>query len=114
MLALALALVTAMVMAMAMAMAVALALARVMAISGVHVGQLASHKGQEVVLRNSRRIWRWRGANTLNELSVHGADEDYTRISEPVAQITLCEVCEVLPCTPLAARNLSRSRWAQD
>ena len=80
--------------------------------AGVHVGTLVSRKGREVVLADARRVWRWRGANTLHELSLRGASEEWTRISEPVAEITLTEAIEVIVATPEAARNLSRSRWS--
>lgn len=30
--------------------------------AGVHVGELVSHKGTEVTLKNARRIWKWVGA----------------------------------------------------
>jgi len=80
--------------------------------AGVHFGRLVRYTGQEVVLSDARRIWRWRGANTLHELSIHGAAEEWTRISEPVAEITLTQAIEVIPTTSDAAANLSRSRWA--
>jgi hypothetical protein len=80
--------------------------------AGVHVGSLVSRKGREVELSDARRVWRWRGANTLHELALHGAAEEWTRISEPVASIVLTEAIEVIVASPEAARNLSRSRWA--
>jgi hypothetical protein len=40
--------------------------------AGVHFGELVSQEGKEVVLKNARRIWSWRGANTLNEVSLVG------------------------------------------
>ena len=40
--------------------------------AGVHVGTLKSHDGTTVVLTDASRIWRWRGANTLHELALHG------------------------------------------
>lgn len=80
--------------------------------SGVHCGDILSQVGQTVELRDARRIWRWRGANTLNELSVNGASmTEYTRISEPVARITILDVLEIIPCTDIAAKNLEVSRW---
>ena len=79
--------------------------------AGVHCGTLTESGGQAVVLTDSRRIWRWRGASTLNELSLHGASEEYTRISEPVDRILLLTGLEVIPCTQEAQKNLSRSRW---
>lgn len=81
--------------------------------AGVHVGTLHSREGREVVLKDARRIWRWRGANTLHELALHGADTEWTRISEPVPEIVLTEAIEIIPCSPDASANLSRSRWAK-
>lgn len=79
--------------------------------AGVHVGTLVSQSGKEVTLSDARRVWRWKGANSLSELSQKGADEGYTRISEPVPSIVLTEAIEVIPCSKEAQDNLSKSRW---
>ena len=79
--------------------------------AGVHVGTLVSRRGKDVVLSDAVRVWRWRGANTLHELSLRGASEEWTRISEPVKTITLAEAIEVIPCEPTATKNLLRPRW---
>ena len=34
--------------------------------AGVHAGYVESRNGEEVVLRYSRRLWRWAGAFTLS------------------------------------------------
>jgi len=79
--------------------------------AGVHVGILVRRVGKEVWLRDACRIWRWRGANTLSELSQNGADYDYTRISERVPSIELTEAIEIIDCSPHAAENLRKARW---
>ena len=79
--------------------------------AGVHVGTLESREGREVVLSDARRLWRWSGANTLNEVALKGVDQKYTRVSEPVAAITLMEAIEVITATAEAQANLTRSRW---
>lgn len=79
--------------------------------AGVHVGTLAAADGKTVTLTDARRVWRWRGANTLNELSQHGADTVYSRISDPVPSITLLDAIEIIPCSAIAAANLATSRW---
>lgn len=81
--------------------------------AGVHVGTLESLEGTRAVLVDARRVWRWRGANTLSELSQKGADTDWTRISEPVPSILLSEAIEVIPCSDAARENLSKSRWGE-
>ena len=66
--------------------------------AGVHVGEVVGHDGTVVKLKNARRIWRWRGANTLNEIALYGVDRsEYTRISEIVSEITLTEAIEIIP-----------------
>lgn len=80
--------------------------------AGVHVGTLAEVNGTAVLLTDARRIWRWRGANSLHELSQDGAAEEYTRISKPVPRILLTQAVEVIPCSEKARKNLERSRWA--
>lgn len=79
--------------------------------AGVHVGTLVSNDAKKVVLKDARRVWRWRGANTLHELSVKGAEQDWTRISAPVAEITLLDAIEIIPCSKDAQNDLTRSRW---
>ena len=79
--------------------------------AGVHFGILKYQTGKEVLLNESRRIWRWKGANTLNELSSSGCHMDWTRISEPVAEMLLTEAIEIIPCVQTAIDNLKQSRW---
>lgn len=79
--------------------------------AGVHVGELVERNGQEAKLANARRLWRWRGANTLNEVATKGVSLDYTRLSEPVPFIDLPTVIEVLPVSDAAVESLTSSRW---
>ena len=44
--------------------------------AGVHVGELKSRKGKEVVLINARRLWKWCGAFTLSELKTQQRELD--------------------------------------
>jgi len=78
--------------------------------AGVHCGYLNKKEGMQVVLNNARRIWRWKGANSLNELSQNGGDIGYTRISELVPEIVL-EANEIITCSKKAKENLEQSRW---
>lgn len=85
--------------------------------AGVHCGILRQcHTGQCTVveLSQARRIWRWRGANSLHELALRGASQEWTRISESVEAIFISEVIEVIPCTPEAETNLRQSRWGRE
>lgn len=85
--------------------------------AGVHCGVLRQcHTGQCTVveLAQARRIWRWRGANSLHEVALRGVAKDWTRISEPVESILIPEVIEVIPCTAEAEANLKQSRWGKE
>lgn len=64
--------------------------------AGVHFGMLESLEQKEAVLKNSRRIWSWQGALTLNEIAENGLDLGKSVISEPVSLILLTEVIEVI------------------
>jgi len=75
--------------------------------SGVHFGTLASRDGSEVALHNSRRIWYWSGAASLNQMAVNGvSNPQECKFSIRVPVITVLGVCEILPCTSSAAANI--------
>ncbi len=80
--------------------------------AGVHVGTLKSLDGTTVVLTDASRIWRWRGANTLHELALHGPAQEWTRISERVPEITLTEAIELIPVQP-EAEGAFALRWGK-
>ena len=79
--------------------------------AGVHIGTLDYHEGREVGLSQARRIWRWRGANTLHEVALRGVDMEYSRVSEAVPSIALTEAIEIIPCSVDARANLDVARW---
>ena len=78
--------------------------------AGVHMGVLKECNGTAVLLEGARRLWRWSGANSLNEASQNGVGEQ-SRISEPVPLILLTQAVEVIPCSEKARKSLGRSRW---
>lgn len=80
--------------------------------AGVHFGTLIERNGKEVRLANARRIWSWRGRNTLNEIALHGVGEG-SRVSEPVPSIQLTEAIEVITCSPEGAKALSEAKWTR-
>ncbi len=80
--------------------------------AGVHMGTLVSLENKTVVLKDARRLWRWKGANTLNEVSQKGVCLEYSRISEPVPEIILTEAIEIISASEEAKKNLETSRWS--
>ena len=68
--------------------------------AGVHAGYLKSRDGKEVVLTNTRRLWYWKGAASLSQLAGTGiTNPDACKFPAPIAEITLTEAIEVIPCT---------------
>ena len=78
--------------------------------AGVHFGTLESREGKEVVLLDARRVWYWKGANTLNELVSHGPGPG-SKISEPTARIVLTEAIEIIDMTAEQHAKLAGGGW---
>ena len=71
--------------------------------AGVHAGYLESREGKEVVLRNTRRIWYWKGAATLSQLAGEGtSDPGGCKFPAAIDEIILTEAIEIIPCTDRA------------
>lgn len=78
--------------------------------AGVHHGILVEDCERVVVLKEASILWKWNGAKTLHEVSLYGPAEN-SNISEPVPEISLRGVIEVIPCSKQAETNLRRHRW---
>ena len=75
--------------------------------AGVFAGTLASRKGQEVVLKNARRLWYWQGAATLSQLAMEGVkNPDACKFPCEVAEILLLQAIEVLSATQIAKKSI--------
>ena len=68
--------------------------------AGVHAGYLKERNGKEVVLTNTRRLWYWKGAATLSQVAGAGiSDIKSCKFPAAIAEITLLEAIEIIPCT---------------
>jgi len=65
--------------------------------AGVHFGTLESREGQEVHLKDARRLWSWSGALSLSEVAAKGIDIKNSKISVPVDEIILTQAIEIIP-----------------
>jgi ferredoxin-fold anticodon binding domain-containing protein len=72
--------------------------------AGVHIGTVEAISGTEVLLKNARRIWSWKGAFTLSEVAKNGINSD-SRISETVDEILLTQAIELIPATNIAIKK---------
>jgi len=75
--------------------------------AGVFAGELESRTGQEVVLRNARRIWYWSGAATLSQLAMEGTkDPSNCKFPCEVDRVELLQAIEILDVTPQAKESI--------
>jgi len=75
--------------------------------AGVFAGTLVSRNGKEVVLSDSRRIWRWEGAASLSQLATDGTSAPLDcKFPCPVKEILLTEAIEIITCTATAKESI--------
>lgn len=76
--------------------------------AGVFAGKFESRKGQEVVLKDARRLWRWAGAASLSQLAVEGTN-DPANCKFPVEMRTveLLQAIEIIEVTPKAKASIT-------
>ena len=85
--------------------------------AGVHYGTLVSEEksegGYHVVLENSRRVWKWSGANSLSELATLGTSNPTDcQFSLQVRKIKLLAI-EIIYMTDEAIENMDEVKnWA--
>ena len=75
--------------------------------SGVFFGEISERSGQEVTIRNARRLWYWDGAATLSQLAAEGTKRpDNCQFTVTVSSITILDAIELLPCTEEAKESI--------
>lgn len=76
--------------------------------AGVFAGELESRTGQEVVLRNARRLWYWAGAASLSELAQRGTSKpNECKFPVAVDRVELLQAIEILDVTPPAQKSIA-------
>jgi len=75
--------------------------------AGVFAGTVVRRNGQEIELRDARRIWYWTGAATLSELATLGTkNPSGCKFPMAVPEILLTQVIELIPITEVAAKSI--------
>ena len=75
--------------------------------SGVEFGELVAQEGQEVTLKNARRIWYWSGAASLSQLAKDGtSNPGDCKFTVFVDSITILDAVEIIPCTNKAIKSI--------
>jgi hypothetical protein len=75
--------------------------------AGVFMGHLESRNGQEVVLKDARRLWMWDGAASLSQLAIEGTkNPSGCKFPIAVPEVTLLQAIEIIPCTEKAVKSI--------
>lgn len=72
--------------------------------AGVYFGTLNEVNGETVNITNVRNIWRWEGASCLSQIANDGIRSG--KVSTVVQSMVLNRVCQIIPCTDAAIKNL--------
>jgi hypothetical protein len=83
--------------------------------AGVFAGFLESRIGQEVIIRDARRLWYWDGASSLSQLATEGTKKpENCRFPCAVDRVELLQVIEILYVTDCAKKSIERvAIWSQ-
>jgi len=70
--------------------------------AGVHAGEVVSVDGENVILKNSRRLWSWKAKDgvALSGVAQNGIKDGKVDVLNP--EIYLSGVCELIPATEVA------------
>ena len=76
--------------------------------AGVHAGEVVSVDGENVILKDSTRLWSWKAKDglALSGVAQHGikTSESMRDAVNPIIYIT--GVCELIPCTEAAKESI--------
>jgi hypothetical protein len=72
--------------------------------AGVHLGTIKSVDGAQVIADDVRRLWKWEGAFTLNEVALNGVSNS-SRIAVEVPTISLSDMVELIPTSEKARKS---------
>lgn len=73
--------------------------------AGVFFGELIAKDGQEVTLKDARRIYYWYGATECCQIATEGIKSD-SKVTVSVPQVTILNVIEIHLLTEKAIKKL--------
>lgn len=76
---------------------------------GVHAGEVVSVDGENVILKDSRRLWSWKANEgvALSGVAQHGITTKGCKIDTMNPLIYLSGLCELIPCTSKARESIN-------
>lgn len=77
--------------------------------AGVHAGEVVSVDGDNVILKNSVRLWSWSAADgiALSGVAQNGIKGEECKIDAKNPIIYLTGVCEIIPCSKKAKESIN-------
>lgn len=82
--------------------------------AGVWFGELEQKSGNEVILKDARRMWKWwaKEGISLSACALYGVKHDGSKIIEAVDSVWL-EAIEIIPCTDTAIQSLEGAPYVK-
>ena len=75
--------------------------------SGIFAGEIISRNGQEVEMKNCRRLWYWSGACTISEIALNGVkNPKECKFTVAVDNIEIIDIIEILECTEKSEKSI--------
>ena len=75
--------------------------------AGVWFGRLKEKSGNEVILKDARRMWRWwaKESISLSGVALHGINQEKSRIAGAIDSVWL-QAIEIIPISGKAAESI--------
>ena len=75
--------------------------------AGCWFGTLSEKCGNEVILTQARRMWKWWAAESisLSAVAIYGINHQKSKIVEPVDSVWL-EAIEIIPCAEISINSI--------
>ena len=82
--------------------------------AGVWFGRLKEKSGNEVILTDARRMWRWwaKESISLSGVALHGIKQEKSRIAGAVDSVWL-QAIEIIPVSGMAAESIRTAQETQ-
>ena len=75
--------------------------------AGVFYGEVAKRDGNDVTMKNVRKLWYWDGACAVEELAKNGTTApDNCKFTVTVDEMTVIDPVQIIPVTDKAAKSL--------
>ncbi len=77
--------------------------------AGVHAGEVVSVDGENVILKNSSRLWSWKAKDglALSGVAQNGIDSGKSKVDATNPDIYLTGVCELIPCSKKSKKSIN-------